>query len=162
MEEEHVPNVEDKKNFMWEIIKLTGVFLFLLFCSVQDIREKQLSVKTLVLSGILLLGLSLLCDRISFAERAGNMLPGMAAFVIAFLTKEQIGYGDAACLIVLGSVLSADILMGAVMGGLLLLSLCGAVLFLKKKADRKTVLPFVPFLTAGMLWQVIVQKRGGL
>lgn len=147
---------------MWGTVKITGVFLFLLICSAQDIREKQLSVKILVLSGVWFFVLSLFFDRISFAERMGNMLPGMVIFVIAFFTKEQIGYGDAACLIVLGNVLSVDMLIGAVMGGLLLLSLCGAVLFLKRKADRKTVLPFVPFLTAGMLWQVIVQKGGAL
>ncbi len=155
-------SVKEAGLFMWETIKITGVFLFLLICSVQDIKEKQLSVKTLVLSGILFLGLSLFFDRISFAERMGNMMPGMAAFVIAFLTKEQIGYGDAACLIILGSVLSVDSLMRAVMCGLLLLSLCGAVLFLGKKADRKTTLPFVPFLMAGVLWQVFIWERGSL
>lgn len=161
-EEARVVNVGAEKKFMWEIVKIAGIFIFLFFCSIQDIREKQLSVKMLVLSGVLFFALSLFFDRISFAERMGNMLPGMAAFVIAFFTKEQVGYGDAACLIVLGNVLSVDILMGAVMGGLLSLSLCGAVLFLRKKADRKTTLPFAPFLMAGVLWQVIIQKGGTL
>lgn len=145
---------------MWEIVKIAGIFIFLLFCSIQDIREKQLSVKVLVVSGILFLGLSLLLDRISCMERLKNMLPGTAAFVIAFLTKEQIGYGDAACLIVLGNLLSVNMLTEAVMCALLLLGLCGTVLFLGKKVDRETALPFMPFLMAGMLWQVFVRKGG--
>lgn len=84
------------------------------------------------------------------------MLPGMLAFVLAFLTKEQIGYGDAACLAVLGNVVSLDILSDAIMGGLLLLSICSVVLLARRKVNRKATLPFIPFLTAGMLWRMIV------
>lgn len=141
---------------IWKIVKVTAVFIFLLLCSIQDIKEKRLSVKMLVLSGVLFLALSLLSDGISWGCRVGNMLPGMTAFVLAFLTKEQIGYGDAACLVVLGNVVSARILTGAIMGGLLLLSIFSVVLLVGKKVNRRTTLPFVPFLTAGMLWQMIV------
>ena len=139
---------------MWETAKKAGVVLFLIWGSAQDIREKKISAKMVVLSGVLFFLLSLVLDEVSLGKRMENMTPGMAAFVIAFLTREQVGYGDAACLIVLGSVVSAASLWGALMGGLLLLSLCSAVLLLCKKAERKTTLPFIPFLTAGMLWQM--------
>lgn len=109
----------------------------------------------LVLSGILFTALSFSFDGLSWENRAQNMVPGMAAFVLALLTKEQIGYGDAACLTVLGSVVPADTLWGAVKGGLFLLSLCSMILLLRKKAERKTTMPFIPFLTAGMLWKMI-------
>lgn len=140
---------------MWQIVKSAGVFLFLFACSVQDIREKKLSVKMLVLFGVLFLALSFAFEEISWEKRAQNILPGMVAFVLAFLTREQIGYGDAACLAILGSVVSADILWGAIMNGLLFLSICSMVLLLRKRAERKTMLPFIPFLTVGMIWQMI-------
>lgn len=140
---------------MWNIVKWTGVLLFLFICSVQDIREKKLSVKLLVLSGLLFLLSSLTFEEISWESRMMNMIPGMAAFALAFLTREQMGYGDAACLIVLGSVISGDILWAAVRGGLFFLSLCSIVLLIQKKAGRETTLPFIPFFTAGMLWQMI-------
>lgn len=145
-----------REETMWKIVKITGVFIFLLLCSVQDIKEKRLSVRMLVLFGILFLVLSLLFDRITWERRISNMLPGMLAFVLAFLTKEQIGYGDAACLAVLGNVVSLDILSDAIMGGLLLLSICSVVLLARRKVNRKATLPFIPFLTAGMLWRMIV------
>lgn len=140
---------------MIRMIKITGIMIFLVLCSIQDIREKRLSVKMLVVSGVLFLGLSLVFEEIPARERLYNMLPGMTAFLLAFLTKEQIGYGDAAALAVLGNLVSAETLLGAVMGGLILLSVCGMILLAGKRADRKTTLPFLPFLSAGMLWQVV-------
>lgn len=139
---------------MWEIVKGTGVFLFLIFCSIQDIKEKKLSVKMLVVSGMLFLVLSFLFEKISWESRIENMLPASAAFALARLTGEKIGYGDAACLAVLGSVVSGSMLWGAILGGLLLLSLCSLILLVRKKAAGETALPFIPFLTAGMLWQM--------
>lgn len=147
---------------MWKIVKAAGVVLFLLLCSVQDIKEKKLSVRMLVLSGILFLVLSLVFERISWERRIVNLMPGMAALALAFLTREQIGYGDAACLIVLGNVISARSLSGAILIGLLLTDLCSVVLFVQKKANRRTMLPFMPFLTAGMLCQIAIWKGEGL
>lgn len=140
---------------VWKLVKTAGIALFLLLCSVQDIKEKKISVKMLVLSGGLFLALSLLFDEISWERRMENMLPGVMALVTAFLTREQVGYGDAVCLVVLGSVVPADILWGAILGGLFLLSACSVLLLMRKMAGRSTTLPFIPFLTAGILWQVI-------
>lgn len=139
---------------MWEIVRKTGVFLFLVLCSVQDIRERKISVKMLVLSGVLFLALSFLLDEIPWEKRMENILPGAAAFVLAFLTQEQIGYGDAACLAVLGGLVSADILWRAILSGLFLLSLSSLILLVCKMAGKETALPFIPFLTAGMIWQM--------
>lgn len=140
---------------VWKLVRTAGIVLFLLLCSVQDIKEKKISVKMLVLSGGLFLALSFLFDEISWERRMENMLPGVTALVAAFLTREKVGYGDAVCLVVLGSVVSADILWGAILGGLFLLSACSVVLLMRKKAGRNTTLPFIPFLTAGILWQMI-------
>lgn len=155
MADKRISGVMVDKCDMWEIIKAVEVFIFLLFCSFQDIKEKRISVKMLVLFGGLFLVSSLLWDEISIEERAYNLLPGMVAFLLAFLTKEQIGYGDAACLAVLGNVISGTILFGAVMGGLVSLSVCSMILLTGRKADRKTTLPFLPFLTIGIFWQMI-------
>lgn len=147
---------------MWKTVKTVGIVLFLLLCSMQDIKEKKLSVRMLVLSGVLFLVGSLVFDRIPWERRIVNLLPGMAALVLAFLTGEQVGYGDGVCLIVLGNVVSARSLSGAILAGLLLTDLCSVVLFVQKKVNRRTTLPFMPFLTAGMLCQMAVWKGEGL
>ena len=83
---------------MIKMIKVTGIVIFLVLCSIQDIREKRLSVKRLAVAGILFLIVSLVFEEIPVEKRLCNLLPGMAAFLLAALTKEQIGYGDAASL----------------------------------------------------------------
>lgn len=146
---------------MWKIVKGTGIIVFLIVCSLQDIREKKLSIKTLILFGTLFLASSLLFDGLLYERRVLALMPGMATFVLAFLTKEQIGYGDAACLLVLGNVVSADALIGALAGGLFLISIYSIVRLARKKATWKTTLPFLPFLTAGMLGQIVILWKGG-
>lgn len=152
--EEPAVSAADRRH-MWEAIKSAGIVFFLIFCDVQDIKEKQLSVKMLILFGSLFLVLSLLFDRLSYEQRVYSLLPGAAALLLAFLTREQIGYGDAVCLVILGTVMTGDMILGAVMGGLVLVSAYSIVLLVRKKADRRTTLPFLPFLTAGVLWQMI-------
>lgn len=147
---------------MWEMVKVVGVFFFLILCSLQDIKEKSLSVKMLILFGAAFFVMSLAFEGFSCERRLAALAPGMTAFVLAFLTRQQIGYGDAACLVVLGNIVSADVLVGAIAGGLLLVSACSIVLLVRKRADRRTTLPFVPFLTAGMLWQIALWKGEGL
>ncbi len=143
---------------IWEIVKLSGVFLFLLICSIQDLKEKQLSVKVLAGFGIIFLISSLIWENITPEQRIWNMLPGAAALFLAFLTKEQIGYGDGICLLIAGNLISCNVLLGAVMSGLILICICSVVLLIEKKADRKTTLPFLPFFMAGMVFQTVMKK----
>lgn len=147
---------------MWKIMKAVGIFVFLMLCSLQDIREKRLPVKMLVFSGGLFFLVSLVSGELFNEGRLLALMPGMAALVLAFLTREQIGYGDGACLVVLGLLVSAERLIGAIAGGLFLISACSILLLVRKKANRKTTLPFMPFLTVGMLWQLIMWRGEGL
>lgn len=138
----------------WKIAKNTGTVCFLLICSIQDLKEKMFSVRMLLFFGILFFGASLLWEDISLKQRLYNTLPGIAALWIAFFTKEQIGYGDGVCLLILGNVIPMEVLLKMVMNGLILLNIYSLVLMIKKKAKRKTTLPFLPFLTAGFLTQI--------
>lgn len=141
---------------MWEAAKVLTIIVFLGLCCIQDIREEKLSLKMLIASGILFFMLSFMFEDMTAKERICNILPGIVATLLAFMTKEQIGYGDAVCLIILGSVVSGEKLLGAVTGGMILFSIIGIIRMIRKKADRKTTMPFLPFLTAGMLWQIVI------
>ena len=140
---------------MWEVTKAAGLIVFLILCAIQDIKEKQLSVRMLVLFGGLFFTWSFLFDTMPYEQRICGLLPGVAALFLAFLTKEQIGYGDAVCLLILGAVMTGGVILRAALAGLLLASACSIALLIGKKANRRTTLPFLPFLTAGVLWQMI-------
>lgn len=153
-EEGRAANAADRRS-MWEVTKTAGIIIFLILCDIQDIREKRLSVKMLVLFGGLFFALSFLMDKTPYEQRIYSLMPGTVALFLAFLTKEQIGYGDAVCLMILGAVMTGGRILRAVMAGLFLASVCSLTLLLGKKANRKTTLPFLPFLTVGVLWQMI-------
>lgn len=140
---------------MREVTKAAGIIIFLILCAIQDIKEKQLSVKMLVLFGGLFFTWSFLFDTMPYEQRICGLLPGVAALFLAFLTKEQIGYGDAVCLLILGAVMTGGVILRAALAGLFLASACSIALLIGKKANRRTTLPFLPFLTAGVLWQMI-------
>ncbi len=143
-------------DFQENIINIL-IYLFLIICSIQDIKEKRLSKKLLAGFGMLFFIVSFLMGNISFSDWIWNMLPGMAAILTAFLTKEQIGYGDGICLLILGNVNSFDVLLGAMMGSLIVMSGYSIILLLLKKGNRKTTLPMLPFLTAGMAFQTVLK-----
>lgn len=140
---------------IWRVIKITEIIIFLIACSVQDIKEKKLSVKMLAGFGAAFLITSFLPENIPLQQRIYNLLPGMTALLLAFLTKEQIGYGDGICLIIVGNVIPCNVLAGAVMIGLILLCGCSLILLIGKKVKWKTTLPFLPFLTIGILMQIV-------
>ena len=57
---------------MIKMIKATGIVIFLVLCSIQDIREKRLSVKRLAVAGILFLIVSLVFEEIPVEKRLCN------------------------------------------------------------------------------------------
>ena len=77
----------------------------------------------------------------------GGSLIGFIIMGISILTKGGIGLGDGGLLCVMGLYVGFYKNLEIFLLALLMASICGIVLLLIKKADRKTELPFVPFLT---------------
>ncbi len=75
-------------------------------------------------------------------------LPGLFLLVLAWLTKESIGYGDGISVILLGGMVGLRNCIWVLCISLLLLSLAGLVLLVIKRVDRKTKIPYLPFLLA--------------
>ena len=68
----------------------------------------------------------------------------------AFLTREGIGYGDGILALLLGPVFGTEVMWAGLFLAFLLSALCSILLLACKKADRKTCLPFIPFLTSAL------------
>lgn len=73
-------------------------------------------------------------------------LPGILWIILAFTTREQMGYGDGVVLLVIGSLTDATITMILLLVGLGLACVLGVLLLVSKRGNRKTELPFVPML----------------
>ena len=80
-----------------------------------------------------------------------DLIPGLLMYVLSKLSPRSIGEGDALVLIFIGSVVGYMKEMQFLIISVFLAGLIALILFVLKKVDRDTKLPFVPFLSVGVL-----------
>lgn len=124
---------------MWEV-NFWWVLIHLIILSVEDIRNRQLSVLL-----ILELGLGGLVYVLYGGHRPE---PGLGILLLAFGygTKEKIGYGDGYLMLALGMWLSDAALLKIFFLGICMASLYGVCM-------QKRELPLVPFLTMAYMME---------
>ena len=128
-----------------------AAFCLLLWLSAEDIKHREVSIR--LLSALLAGSTAVLPFRMA-REGAGvliGVLPGVILFLAAYALPTQLGKGDGAVCTALGLLLSWERLWLSLSAALLCAAFVSALLFLCKKAGRKTKLPFIPFLCAGYL-----------
>ena len=86
-----------------------------------------------------------------WGELLMGLLPGALVLGLAFLTREQIGYGDGLLLLTLGCCLGIESTLGILMGGLYISFVVSLFLLVLKRAGRNTRIPFVPCLFLGYM-----------
>lgn len=136
---------EERKMLKAEVYCISLLFLALL--AKEDIREKKVSVyKIVFFAGTAVLYL-IISNQFDWGEIAGSLLPGGLLLILAFLTRESIGYGDGAAAAVLGLWTGGGFAMMTVAAGIMFAGVYGIFCLCKK---RKEPIPFLPFLLLGM------------
>ena len=74
------------------------------------------------------------------------VIPGLFLLLLAWFTKESIGYGDGISVLLLGGMTGLKNCIWVLCISLLFLSLVGMVLLVVKRVNRKTKIPYLPFL----------------
>lgn len=145
---EPVVNVRDKwKGWKCQMAVYCISLLFLALLAREDIREKRVSAyKILGFAGAAVLYL-MAAGQFDWGEIMGSLLPGGLLLLLAFFTRESIGYGDGAAVAALGLWTGGCFAMMTAAAGIMLAGAYGIVcLFMKKKE----LIPFLPFLLLGM------------
>lgn len=141
---------------------LAAVFLFI--CSYYDFRESKIPVVVLLAGQAVAL---LYC----LGQRGEGgivrmwipgLLPGVFLLLMAFVCKNQLGYGDGLVLCTLGLYLEYQWVLWTCYLGLLFIFLFGMVQIVRKKGDMKSRYPFVPFLAVGFTVCIIRVLAGGV
>jgi leader peptidase (prepilin peptidase)/N-methyltransferase len=81
-------------------------------------------------------------------------MPGALFIIIAFLTKQALGYGDGAVILLLGLLLEFNVIITFIMLALLFSAIVSLFILLFKKGNVQTRLPFMPFLLSA--WGVLL------
>ena len=134
------------------ILKWGGVLL-LLIAAIHDIRRRTVPRWTLAAAGALsaaAVTAGLLSGSTSPVYLAFALLPGILLLSLSFLSGEGIGYGDGLMGLCIGPVFGAEAMAAGICMAFFLSALLSVVLLVLRRADRKTRLPFIPFLAAAM------------
>lgn len=124
--------------------------------TVMDIRNKRLNLLFL-LSGFLLMTAGFFCKReihpLLLATGAGV---GIVFLLASRVTGESFGYGDSILIMIMGGFLGFWDILSLLTAAFLLAAVFSVIMLVRKKFNRKTAFPFVPFLmiayTGGMIF----------
>ncbi|MCR5772035.1 MAG: prepilin peptidase [Butyrivibrio sp.] len=134
------------------MIFIVLIMLILLIASIYDIKNKAITVPMLVIGAVtaVICGIFQLYFGTTLYSEIVSLFPGALVLAIAYLTREQIGFGDGFMILFLGPVFGLVNVIIGISAAFILSALFSAALLIFKKAGKKSKLPFLPFLTAGM------------
>ena len=127
---------------MIQLIILLGII------SIIDFSTKNIPVVVLIVMGIVGITNSIYAQQ-SIMSVAVALIPGIVLMAAAFLTREQIGYGDAAVVTLMGLFVTADIVCSTMVMGFTIAGIISVILIASGRAGRKMQIAFTPFLLLG-------------
>ncbi len=127
-------------------LKYCGVLIFLAILSSEDIREKRISVKTILLGALIALICRFLEGQISGMEIAGSLIPGVLLLLLSIMTKESIGKGDGIVAMVLGLWIGGQMTFLVICLAVWVAGIFAVVCLIRKKWE---LIPFIPCLLMG-------------
>lgn len=128
---------------------ITGIFLFL--CTCTDLKSHCVYRRAAAAAAIFAAAGHLAVKDMGIMDCLLSLLPGMGCFMVSFLTREQLGYGDSLVIAVCGFSLGMEQTMELLMTGFFLAALWAVGLCIFRGADRRKEIPLMPFLAAAFL-----------
>ena len=119
------------------------------FCSKKVYRWVVMLYMTMAVAGRLAAGMAG-----GMSGCVADLLPGAICLLMARATHQGIGYGDAMLILVCGLSVGWSTCIELVLSEFFLVGAAALVLLIRRRG-QKTELPFVPFLLAAWMWQLI-------
>lgn len=126
-----------------------GMLLYLLAAAAADIRTRKVSLRLAALFAAAAVIMQVMWQGLSVGSWLAGALPGLFLLILGWGTLGAVGYGDGVALLVCGSFLGFWGCLEVFLLGLFLSCPVSLFFIVTRRADRKTELPFVPFLLAG-------------
>lgn len=117
--------------------------------SIEDIKQKEITVTITLFSGIVGVVLHLLFQNQSIYDMLAGVLPGIFLLVLCRLTGGKIGMGDGIVFMLTGLYLGLFENLILMFLSFLLAGVCGLFLSAIRHCGRTEKLPLIPFLFLG-------------
>lgn len=133
---------------MTKLITIFILYIYLIICTVSDIKTKKISLKLSFV--FLFLGpfIYLFFIKADVIILLYNLIPGICLLLVSLFTKGAVGGGDAVILMIMSFYIPSASVLVILFFSLLAASVVSVILMIKKYS-RKYALPFAPFITLG-------------
>ncbi len=135
----------------YEMIRMCILTFGLAGLSWEDMRKQELHGWAILLLGISGMTISLLGGCWKNPVWFLGLLPGIFMLILAWGTRESIGYGDGLVILGMGCFYALGEIMGIVMIAITIAGITALGLLVFGHKNRKSEFPFVPFLLGAHL-----------
>lgn len=133
-----------------DVVRTVTAAVLLLTESAIDIKKKQINI-LLVISSMVIAVLTIIFNTDFLFSALLGLFEGLVIVILSLITKGALGMGDGLILCATGILLGYKDNFCLIFSGCVFAALFSIVLLMLGKADKKSRIPFVPFLLAGML-----------
>lgn len=141
----------------YEMIRMCILTFGLAGLSWEDMRKQQLHGWAILLLGISGMTISLL-GAVGKSGMVFGLLPGIFMLILAWSTRESIGYGDGLVILCMGCFYALGEMMAIVMIAITIAGTAALGLLIFGHKNRKSEFPFVPFLLGAHLVMWGIQR----
>lgn len=145
----------------YEFLRLVPAAILVIAGSVMDIRHRKVAVLLPVfflLAGIAANGYLLYAGKTTLETWILSASVGICMLLLAAVFRGLMGYGDGLVVLAMGMYLRWEQVFISTCIGIFLMAIGCGLLLVIRKADRKTKIPFLPFLAAGFFLTEILIK----
>jgi leader peptidase (prepilin peptidase)/N-methyltransferase len=128
------------------------LFFILAICALWDAVRKEIPLIVVwigMLTAVLLRAAGVI-ETESWGMMGAALLPGFLFWVISYVTREKVGYGDGWILLLIGLFIGVAKCMAVLMAALFAESVFLIIMMALQKIHGDNQVPFVPFLLAGL------------
>ena len=133
---------------VWQWVLLLTVLLPM---AIKDFRIKKVNGYICLISILSALSIRVFVVGESDIIILLDLIPGVVFYIMSVATKGAVGKGDALVLMFIGSVMGFKLELTALLVSLLFSAAIALFLFAFRKAGKDTEIPFVPFLSIGVI-----------
>ena len=137
-------------------VRFVLVFIVLVIEALKDFRKKEVNIPVLGILVVAAMVMIFLGKDISVSNAIIGLAEGLLLILVSVMTKGQIGMGDGILLAACGLMLGGKDNMVMFFFACLSSAIVSVLIMIIKKADKKTTIPFVPFMIPGFLIMVLL------
>lgn len=120
-----------------------------------DIKKKEIPV-LVTIAGVAAGALCEIGKGNFIVTQPRSLIPGILCLIFSKVSREALGYGDSLLICMMGLYLQAGGIISICMWAFILAGIVALFLFIFAKKKGKYEMPFVPFLLAAYVMEVIV------